>query len=296
METLLEKLASFLGFPQEWAELIGATGPWGITVIVLGVVIKVLGPSVTAWYRTKRENTDTVLSKMGSMDSTLKELVSHLRAQAEKQDSWKDETRKEWSGVKATLADIHTLTDELGSEGSNKIRDTELTRLFMAHNSKILALSRSYFRYRMKKNHIRGNEEVIAGRYMREAESYAGKLRGIWKGLTSASNGLPVSEYWGSGGAESFCRHLMVEYYGMQIAVANGEATVPEYLDLVEMGDRLESSMAHSFSLWLSSGANYDKQRLDGTLPDMRLNRPLGSIEELKDFPIQTKPQDQERI
>lgn len=300
MDQVIYKILTLLGLPSSVALTLSGNYFLGIFVIIIlgGLwIARLFGPTIMRLYKEKKQNTESVVSgisdmsdKLDSLNFNLSDLVQHMKDSRSYSQNKHMEFqsnievfKNDLNSIKSKLSTIEVLATEAVSDSVNKLDDTASIRWFLEYQAKISKLAMAFFRLRLSKNHIEGNEDKVLGRYLREADKLGGKLAGVWRGVTAISNGLPIGSFWGSDEEHEwsavFMRQIMIELYSMQLAKHRDGHDVPNDEDLTQMFERLESSAVQSFKIWLHSGKDWGRQKADGILPDMRLDRPLGEVD-----------------
>ena len=273
-----ETILTAIGFSKSTAEFVGNLTGWQFYGAVLVIIFLFIGrnwliPFFAKWIEAKRTNTNALLDMIS-------ELKNAFLLHVEEDRQWRNEQRVNITRGFRTLDIIETHAADAAGESLNTLDELKALRIFHSQVHKTALRCQGELRKRIRDNHIRGNENTVKGRYIREGERFGGKLFGMFEGLTCSVNGLAIDSYFCKDGKEAkeVTISWMEELFEIHLAYDQG-AALPTDDDLEAMFDRVTSSFISSFKLWIVNGQDIRTQKGNKCFPELKLQALPSGIE-----------------
>jgi len=219
-------------FGKEFALiLMGIPIGWGFVITLLSFMLKIwLIPLIAQMWKDRKEKaTEEMAVLVGIKDSLNKMNFDN--------SSLKNEIKEEFLNMRSKVEKFSIINhklDELLSDTNGTMDERLSLRHFASDLDKRHLQLMIFFRLRCKSNHIQGNEELIARRYVREAERNANKHTSMLFDLSH--KGTTLNTFWGPHGAASYFRHIAVELYNIQLL---GSVAWESYSDNEKMNNTI---------------------------------------------------------
>ena len=243
---------------------------WGLFATILGIVLKfwVIPMTIEIWKNRSKKQEE-------AMD-VLKEIKESLITMTHNGTSLHNSIKEEFLNQRASfqrIAIIEHKCDEILSDSNGTMDETLSLRYFASDLEKRHLQLMLFFRLRCKSNHIIGNEELIIGRYAREAEKGSNKHINMLFDLSH--KGTTLNTFWGSSGALSYFRHIAFELYAIQeeghsiwesySLQKQSSETIHEVIlnedDIKSAMDRNISKFISMFKIYLQTGKPFSEQQ-----------------------------------
>lgn len=242
---------------------------WGLIIAVLGISLKfwLIPLTIELWKSRSKKQEE-------AMD-VLKEIKDSLISMGHNGKSLHNSIKEEFLNQRISLQRIPVIEhkcDEILSDSNGTMDENLSLRYFASDLEKRHLQLILFFRLRCKSNHIVGNEELIIGRYAREAEKESNKHINMLFDLSH--KGTSLNTFWGSTGSISYFRHISFELYGIQEqghqiwdkyelerkATSSIHETILNEDDIKSALDRNVSKFISMFKTYLQTGKSFSDQ------------------------------------
>ena len=242
---------------------------WGIIATLLGVALKfwIIPMAIDAWKNKAKKQEDAI--------NVLNEIKDSLVTMTNNDTTLHNSIKEEFLNQRGSFQRISVIEhkcDEILSDSNGTMDETLSMRYFASDLEKRHLQLILFFRLRCKANHIIGNEELIIGRYAREAEKGSNKHINMLFDLSH--KGTTLNTFWGSAGALSYFRHIAFELYGIQEqgheiwqamdlqkqATSSIHETILKEDDIKSALDRNVSKFISMFKTYLQTGKTFADQ------------------------------------
>jgi hypothetical protein len=221
------------------------TGPWGaVGVTIFFVIKKFIYPAILQYVNSRDAKLEQLIKNIDNMNTFLESNLKKFDNDIQKSHNSHNK--------------IEALVQELIADSGGNLDDSRALNLIAVYVDKQHLHAKAFFNTRVRVNGVQDNYDAIGRKYMDKALQLSGKTNTQLSQYTH--NGIPLSHFFTTRGAESYFRHLLNELFSIQCEFAHQDDTNQNRQisdDDIQNGlDRNLSKLMGAFKVWLKAPEN----------------------------------------
>ena len=217
---------------------------WGVLFFVVKFLFqKFLWAKITNWIAELTKDKGEHTEALKESNKVLTDIRELLTTQSVLLNQSIEENRTSFVHVRDNLTecqeDLNKQTSDIGlilEDSSGELDKTLCVNMVKNYLGRLNGRIESFFRHRVEKNHIKGNEELILNKYNSFVNRTSPKIEAQFSMYTHKGNNL--FEFLGYGGATSYLKMVMTDLFELQRATMLGNHN--NLIDLREIDSHLE--------------------------------------------------------